>query len=98
MERNYYDTEYHALFRDEDDELVDELTYHDSCSTVDEAVGRIYENYEDNEFRSKFSYAEVEIQVTEYEKDKNGNYIPLDTVSNQVLFTFKDGELTGFNI
>ena len=96
MERNFYDTEYHALFyKDGVDGYVDELFYNDSCETIDKAVERVYDNYAEN--KDKFDYAEVEVQVTEYEKDEDGDYTPLDTVSNQVLFTFRDGKLTGFN-
>lgn len=98
MERNFYNTEYHALFyKDGVEGYIDELFYGSSCETIDEAIERVYETYAEN--KDKFDYAEVEVQVTEYEQDEDGDGLfALETVSNQVLFTFREGKLTGFNI
>ena len=101
MEKRYFDVEYHALFYKDDDKnnYIDELFYDSSCSTLQEAVDRVYYQYENN--KDLFDFAEVEIQVTEYEKETLNNgetrLSALDTVSNQVLFTFRNGDFEGFN-
>ena len=91
MEKQIFDTEYHALFYDKDNELIDDLMYNDSCCYISDAVRRVYDMYEED--ASQFDHAEVSVQVTEYEKEEGVLYA-LDTVAYQTLLTFKDGKFT----
>lgn len=91
MKTQIFDTEYHALFYDKDNELIDDLMYNDSCCDIADAVRRVYDTYKED--ASQFDHAEVEVQVTEYEKEKEVLYA-LDTVTSQTLLTFKDGKFT----
>lgn len=101
MKKRFFDVEYHALFYKDNDKYnyIDELFYNSSCNTLQGAIDRVYYQYENN--KNLFDFAEIEIQVTEYEKEifDNGevNFSPLDTVSSQVLFTFRNGNFEGYN-
>ena len=94
MKKQVFNTEYNALFFDENDVLIESLLYNNTCCNIEDAISRVYETYEEKS--NEFSYAEVEIQVTEYEEENEVLYA-LDTVTCQTLLTFKNGKFTGLD-